>query len=179
MIPSYAIMGMSSEYENMAKKVQDFAQNKQESLNQLLYKFYNFFIRTICTEKGLQEFNKIQDSRNVTWFKYMNGIHMKDSRLPLDNKMYTHTSHIFYMLLPTSKIREDFIQYMKKHKIQTVSHYEPLHNSIAGKKYGKSSGAYLNTINISQTIVRLPIWKGLPVNSQNRIIDLINNYKAS
>jgi dTDP-4-amino-4,6-dideoxygalactose transaminase len=127
----------------------------------------------------LQEFNKIQDSRNVTWFKYMNGIHMKDSRLPLDNEMYTHTSHIFYMLLPTSKIREDFIQYMKKHKIQTVSHYEPLHNSIAGKKYGKSSGAYLNTINISQTIVRLPIWKGLPVNSQNRIIDLINNYKAS
>lgn len=44
---------------NLLLVIEYFAQNKQESLNQLLFKFYNFFIRTICTEKGLQEFNKI------------------------------------------------------------------------------------------------------------------------
>jgi AcrR family transcriptional regulator len=44
---------------NLLLVIDYFAQNKQESLNQLLFKFYNFFIRTICTEKGLQEFNKI------------------------------------------------------------------------------------------------------------------------
>jgi AcrR family transcriptional regulator len=45
--------------KNQLMVIDYFAQNKNESLNQLLFKFYNFFIQAICTETGIQEFNKI------------------------------------------------------------------------------------------------------------------------
>jgi hypothetical protein len=31
MIPSFAIMGINTDYENMAKKVQEFAKNQQQT----------------------------------------------------------------------------------------------------------------------------------------------------
>jgi dTDP-4-amino-4,6-dideoxygalactose transaminase len=136
-------------------------------------------LQAVVLYSQLKDFHKIQKSRNAIWLRYMNGIDLKDFRLPIHNNLYEHTSHIFYMLLPSNKVREDFIHYMRKHNIQAVSHYEPLHNSVAGLRYGKARGSYKHTIETSQTIVRLPIWKGLSSNSQNRIIETINEYKPS
>ncbi len=47
MIPSFAIMGISTDYENMAKKVQDYAKNQQESngIGGLVQQ-----IDTVCTQ---------------------------------------------------------------------------------------------------------------------------------
>ncbi len=46
-IPSFAIMGISADYEDMAKKVQDFAKNQQQSngINELVEQ-----IDTVCTQ---------------------------------------------------------------------------------------------------------------------------------
>jgi len=46
-IPSFAIMGISSEFENMAKKVQDFAKNQQQSegISDLVLE-----LETVCTQ---------------------------------------------------------------------------------------------------------------------------------
>ena len=98
--------------------------------------------------------------------------------MPLDSEDFEHTSHIFYLRLPSHKLREDFINYMLMNNVQVTSHYETLHNSIAGKKYSKSHGDLANSIKISETIVRLPIWIGLTENLQDQIIGLINDFKA-
>lgn len=47
MIPSFAIMGISTDYENMAKKVQDYAKNQQQSngIDDLVQQ-----IDTVCTQ---------------------------------------------------------------------------------------------------------------------------------
>jgi len=47
MIPSFAIMGINADYENMAKRVQDFAKNQQQSdgINDMVQQ-----IDTVCTQ---------------------------------------------------------------------------------------------------------------------------------
>jgi len=50
-IPSFAIMGISTDYENMAKKVQDYAKNQQQSegISQLVIEIENV-CTTACVE---------------------------------------------------------------------------------------------------------------------------------
>ena len=50
-IPSFAIMGISVDYENMAKKVQDFAKNQQQTdgINELVQQ-----IDTVCTQACIE-----------------------------------------------------------------------------------------------------------------------------
>ena len=48
----------------------------------------------------------------------------------------------------------------------------------SGKKQGKFFGSLPNSIKISETIVRLPIWIGMTETLQNQIIGRVNNFKA-
>jgi len=64
MIPSFAIMGMSSEFENMAKKAQELAQNKQisEELNTLVNELENVFYQSEIEIQ--QAYNTIKNYTN-------------------------------------------------------------------------------------------------------------------
>jgi dTDP-4-amino-4,6-dideoxygalactose transaminase len=125
----------------------------------------------------LELFQQIQSSRDKIWNTYFNGIDSKYLKLPPNDKKYYHTSHIFYLRLPTNSMRELFIEYMRNKHIQVTSHYQPLHNSIAGIRYGKFYGQLKNTVHVSETIVRLPLWIGMSKNVQDRIIEAVNNFK--
>jgi len=126
----------------------------------------------------LEDYSQIQAARKNMWKRYFVGIESQYFQLPLDSENFEHTSHIFYLRLPSHKVREEFINYMLKNNVQVTSHYETLHNSIAGKKYSKSHGDLANSIKVSETIVRLPIWIGLTENLQDQIVGLINAFKA-
>ena len=61
MIPSFAIMGLSTDFENMAKKVQDYASTQQQAdgINDLVFKLGN-----VCTQACREleeEFNRINN----------------------------------------------------------------------------------------------------------------------
>ncbi len=63
MIPSFAIMGISSDFENMARKVQDYAttQEQAEGINEMVLQLCN-----ICTQACMEleeEFIKIKDKK--------------------------------------------------------------------------------------------------------------------
>jgi len=65
MIPSFSIMGMSTDFENMAKRVQEFATSQQQTddISEVVLKLEN-----ICTQacKELEEeFNTIKSKHNV------------------------------------------------------------------------------------------------------------------
>jgi dTDP-4-amino-4,6-dideoxygalactose transaminase len=50
-----------------------------------------------------------------------------------------------------------------------VFHYVPLHSSPAGKKYGRLAGKLPVTQDISERILRLPLFLGLTARQQNTI----------
>ena len=55
LIPSFAIMGISSDFENMAKKVQDYAKNQQQSddINEMVFELENICLQA-CEELEIE-----------------------------------------------------------------------------------------------------------------------------
>lgn len=72
-----------------------------------------------------------------------------------------HNGHMYYLVLPDQERRTRFIHNLKKNGIHTVFHYVPLHDSPGGKKYGRISGTMHVTREMSDRLVRLPIWLGI------------------
>jgi dTDP-4-amino-4,6-dideoxygalactose transaminase len=74
-----------------------------------------------------------------------------------------HNAHLYYLLLPTRRMRDHFISAMVKKGVRCVFHYVPLHDSPAGKRFGRSSGKLKLTEELSGRLVRLPLWLGMDV----------------
>ncbi|WP_349744982.1 dTDP-4-amino-4,6-dideoxygalactose transaminase [Stenotrophomonas geniculata] len=82
-------------------------------------------------------------------------------RRPIVPKECVHNAHMYYLLLPSLEARTKFIFSMKESGVQTVFHYIPLHSSPAGEQLGRTSGNLDVTDDISNRLVRLPLWLGL------------------
>ncbi|MGY0505571.1 dTDP-4-amino-4,6-dideoxygalactose transaminase [Luteimonas sp. e5] len=72
-----------------------------------------------------------------------------------------HNAHMYQLLLPSLEARTRFIEAMKASGVHTVFHYVPLHSSPAGEKFGRASGSLEVTNNVSERLVRLPLWLGV------------------
>ena len=73
----------------------------------------------------------------------------------------THNAHMYYLLLPSLEARTRFIAALKERQVHTVFHYIPLHSSPAGQRFSRAHGDLPVTGNISERLVRLPLWLGL------------------
>jgi len=72
-----------------------------------------------------------------------------------------HNAHMYYLLLSDEGRRGRFIANLKKSGIHPVFHYVPLHDSPAGRHYGRVHGDMSVTNAMSARLVRLPLWIGL------------------
>lgn len=72
-----------------------------------------------------------------------------------------HNAHMYYLLLPSLEIRTEFIARMKDQGIGCVFHYIPLHSSPVGQKYCRVHGPMAVTNDVSDRLVRLPLWIGI------------------
>jgi dTDP-4-amino-4,6-dideoxygalactose transaminase len=82
-------------------------------------------------------------------------------RRPIIPEHCEHNAHMYYMLLPSLQARTAFIAGMKERGVGTVFHYIPLHSSPAGLRYGRAQGVLATTDDISERLVRMPLWAGL------------------
>lgn len=83
-------------------------------------------------------------------------------------------AHMYYILLPRERSREECIEAMAAHGVDVVSHYVPLHSSPAGRRLGRVSGELTVTDDISRRILRLPLWLGLE-GSQHRVVSALDD----
>src|SRR6185312_15864864 len=81
-----------------------------------------------------------------------------------------HNAHMYYLLLPSLAARTAFVAAMERRRISTVFHYVPLHSSPAGRRFGRDSGDLRLTDEMSERLVRLPLWIGLE-RFQDRVIE--------
>lgn len=83
-----------------------------------------------------------------------------------------HNAHMYYLLLPDLSSRQQLIATLAAVGINAVFHYVPLHDSPAGLRYGRAAGDMPVTRNVSDRLVRLPLWLGLE-DHQQRVIDAV------
>ncbi len=113
----------------------------------------------------MEEADSITERRLAIWRRYHAALAPLEAadllRRPVLPADTTHNAHMYYVLLPNVDKRTDFIAKMKSAGISTVFHYVPLHSSPHGKRTGRSHGSMTHTDNLSERLVRLPLWLGL------------------
>lgn len=65
--------------------------------------------------------------------------------------------HLFYIKTRDESERNQLKNFLKSKHIESTSHYEPLHSSVAGKKYGTYVGTDRVTSKDSKRLLRLPL----------------------
>lgn len=93
------------------------------------------------------------------WFKSSEA--QEVVRRPVIPDDCAHNAHMYYLILSGQDERTAFMDRLKAEDIHTVFHYIPLHSAIMGKKFGRISGELTHTSDLSQRLVRLPLWAGL------------------
>ena len=99
---------------------------------------------------------------------------MKKIRRPVIPDICDHSAHMFYLLTQNLKQRTRLLESIKRKGIMGTFHYVPLHNSPAGKRFGRVSGCMDVTISVSERLARLPLWIGVE-NSLEEIITAVRH----
>lgn len=118
----------------------------------------------------------ITKHRQSIWNKYHTAFECLESSgwaiRPVIPNSCDHNAHMYYLLLPNLKVRDDFIQKLKLENINSVFHYIPLHSSPGGLKYGRYINDLLITDEYAQRLVRLPLWIGMN-DDVDKVIDVV------
>jgi dTDP-4-amino-4,6-dideoxygalactose transaminase len=70
--------------------------------------------------------------------------------------------HVFFFLARCPEDRPALIDALRAAGLEATFHYVPLHSSPAGRRCGRVHGTLPVTDHVAATIVRLPVWPGLP-----------------
>jgi dTDP-4-amino-4,6-dideoxygalactose transaminase len=81
----------------------------------------------------------------------------------------THNAHMYYVLLASEAVRAAVIERLRQQGAQSVFHYVPLHSSEAGQRFGRAHGDLPVTEDVSNRLLRLPLWLGMSPADVDRV----------
>jgi len=129
----------------------------------------------------LEESQIIQKKRKEIWENYDNVLrgwaHDNQVLQPSIPDHCEQSYHMYYLLLPKLDTRQAFIHHLKNRGVHSVFHYVPLHTSEMGKKYGYMEGSLPVTENISNRLVRLPMYFDLTPTDLKEINQAVMEFK--
>jgi dTDP-4-amino-4,6-dideoxygalactose transaminase len=127
----------------------------------------------------LRNIEKINQRRREIWDTYKkeltNWASLNYVQIPDYPSHVEHTSHLFFLRFQTKEIRNRFISHMSENGVQTPFHYQALHDTPIGKKFG--SKYCPNSSEVSETLVRLPIYLSLTTLEVEYVIEKVKSFK--
>lgn len=128
----------------------------------------------------LEQREHIQTNRRRVWDFYHAALQgwatRTGVRLPFIPPNCEQPYHMFYLLMPSLQVRQDFIAHLKARNILSVFHYVPLHLSELGRTFGGHEGLCPVTEKIGDRIVRLPFFVDLSQSDLQRIVAAIQSF---
>jgi dTDP-4-amino-4,6-dideoxygalactose transaminase len=129
----------------------------------------------------LNAHERIQAKRRSIWNLYRERLESwaieQRIQLPQVPPECDQAYHLFYLILPALEDRQALITHLSEAKINAVFHYQALHNSPVGQKFGGRPGDCPVTERLSDCLLRLPFYFGLEEVTQNRIIDRVLEFR--
>ena len=129
----------------------------------------------LCAQ--LESVDKIQKRRGEIWNRYNEELNAwaeeNGVRLPQIPAYCEQPYHMFYMLMPSLEKRTQFISTLKEKGILSVFHYLPLNTSEMGLKLGAKPGDCPVTEDISDRLVRLPLFYNMTDEEQTKVVEEI------
>ena len=127
----------------------------------------------------LQEAQRITDARLSIWDHYHALLEPLERagrlRRPVVPEGCEHNAHMYYVLLAADVDRGAVLKHLKDAQINAVFHYVPLHTAPAGRQFGRAIGDLPLTLDLSQRLVRLPLWVGLTPSQQQRVAEVLSD----
>lgn len=124
--------------------------------------------------------DKVNDARLNVWNTYYEELKpLADAghiELPIIPDDCEHNAHMFYIMTEDIEERGRLIQHLRDMEIQAVFHYVPLHSAKAGLKYGRFHGKDRYTTNVSERLLRLPMYYGLEAKDVEYIAAAIKSF---
>ena len=109
--------------------------------------------------------DEINEDRLASWGRYYEMLKPLEDKgfvsLPIIPEECKHNAHMFYLVTESMDERGKLIKFLKENGVLSVFHYVPLHSAKAGLQYGRFHGEDRYTTNISERLVRLPMYYGL------------------
>ena len=87
-----------------------------------------------------------------------------------------HVGHVYHLRFREAEQRTRFIAHMKDSEISCVFHYQPLHASPVGQRFGGFLGQCPVAEHAGDCLVRLPLYNTLTESDQTRVIETVINF---
>jgi dTDP-4-amino-4,6-dideoxygalactose transaminase len=99
-----------------------------------------------------------------------------DVRLPYVPADCEQSYHMFYILTPSLEVRQEMIAHLKTRGILSVFHYQALHQSDMGKRFGGRSGMCPVAEAASDHLLRLPFFNELTGKEQDEVAEALFSF---
>ena len=99
-------------------------------------------------------------------------------RRPVIPEYCFHNAHMYYILLDSLEQRTDLIKKLEAKGVSGVFHYVPLHSSLGGIKFGRTSGNMTVTNDISDRILRLPLFYQITPEDVETVVKALTEFYA-
>ena len=128
----------------------------------------------------LELWREIQAKRKAVWDYY--DTHLsgwadeRKIRRPIIPAHSDQAYHMYYLLLPSLKVRTALIDHLKARGILAVFHYLPLHLSVIGRQFGGAPGDCPVCEDVSDRLLRLPFYNQLSTEDQQEVVSAIKDF---
>ena len=128
----------------------------------------------------MEEAEAITQKRLAIWQQYHAAFEALELagrlRRPIISPYCEHNAHMYYLLLSDLSERTSFISKMKQQDVNCLFHYVPLHSAPQGLVSCRTEGLLTNTSDLSDRLVRLPMWAGLSELDLKKVSDSIEQF---
>ena len=129
----------------------------------------------------LEHADEVTEWRRAAWRRYRGALAplARAGRLELPGdppEGSEANAHMFYVLTDSLATRTRLIEHLRAAGILAVFHYVPLHSAPAGRKHGRAHGALPVTDEVSDRLVRLPLYYGITEQETGRVADAVRAF---
>lgn len=125
----------------------------------------------------------IQRKRREAWTRYAEGLRdwarETGTILPTVPAGCDQAYHLFYLLLRSESDRARLIKVLREAGIVAVFHYQPLHLSAMGERYGGQAGDCPVTEDVSERLLRLPFFTDISEEQQREVIAIVREFRPA
>lgn len=128
----------------------------------------------------LEQWERVQTRRKQVWEYYHlhlsawaeeNGV-----RTPAVPRHCDQAYHMYYLVMPSLDVRQELIRHLKDKGILAVFHYQPLHLSEMGRRFGGKVGDCPVAEMAGDCLVRLPFYNDLTAADQARVVNAVGEF---
>lgn len=129
-----------------------------------------------------EERGRIQSTRRRIWETYHTELarwaERQGIRFPCVPDHCEQSYHMFYLILPDLEHRQALISWLRERGILSVFHYQPLHLSEMGRRFGGRPGDCPVTEWVSDRLLRLPFFNDMTEAEQANVIDALLGFEV-